>query len=163
VHRAPIAPAVRTASPVSIIAIAFCRGPTFFSSTARDLRRRARHVVLATGDLDGDGRPEILIVNMNDRPRAAEERRSPAECDRDYANRDAVEPQRDRRSMHGGGGGAASRLPTWSAAASYYSQNSFVLYFGIGKAEQVDRIEVRWPTGEKQSWVGDRAQQDRSS
>ena len=39
------------------------------------------------------------------------------------------------------------------SGGSYYSQSAFTLYFGIGKAEKVDRIEVRWPTGEKQSWT----------
>ena len=36
---------------------------------------------------------------------------------------------------------------------SYYSQSAFALYFGVGKADKVDRIEVRWPTGEMQSWT----------
>jgi hypothetical protein len=26
------------------------------------------------------------------------------------------------------------------------------LFFGLGKAETVDRIEVRWPSGAKQEW-----------
>ena len=36
---------------------------------------------------------------------------------------------------------------------SYYSQSDFALYFGVGTAEKIDRIEVRWPGGEKQSWT----------
>ena len=26
------------------------------------------------------------------------------------------------------------------------------LYFGLGKSEKVDRVAVRWPLGEMQSW-----------
>ena len=39
------------------------------------------------------------------------------------------------------------------SGGSYYSQNAFTLYFGTGKADKVDRIEVRWPNGETQSWT----------
>ena len=73
---------------------------------------------LATGDLDGDGRPEILIVNMNDRPTLLKNVGPEAERDRDHADRHAVQPQRHRRAMHRRSRTAASRSPTWSAAAA---------------------------------------------
>ena len=38
------------------------------------------------------------------------------------------------------------------SGGSYFSQNSLALYFGLGGAESVDRIEVRWPAGETQVW-----------
>jgi hypothetical protein len=37
---------------------------------------------------------------------------------------------------------------------SYYSQSAFTLYFGVGTAEKIDRVEVRWPDGGKQAWSG---------
>jgi hypothetical protein len=40
------------------------------------------------------------------------------------------------------------------SGGSYYSQNSLTLYFGLGKAEKVDRMEVRWPSGGVQTWRG---------
>ena len=40
------------------------------------------------------------------------------------------------------------------SGGSYFSQNSFTLYFALGKAEKVDRIEVRWPVGEVEEWTG---------
>ena len=55
---------------------------------------------LATGDLDGDGRPEILIVNMNDRPTLLKNVGSQAERHRHHAVRDAIESQRDRRAVY---------------------------------------------------------------
>jgi len=41
-----------------------------------------------------------------------------------------------------------------ASGGSFFSQNSFTLYFGLGKSEKVDRIEVRWPAGETQGWPG---------
>ena len=35
--------------------------------------------------------------------------------------------------------------------SGYLSQSSMPLYFGLGEAEKVDRIEVLWPTGEVQT------------
>ncbi len=39
------------------------------------------------------------------------------------------------------------------SGGSYCWQIAFTLYFGVGKADRADRIEVRWPSGEKQSWT----------
>src|SRR5262249_3645905 len=38
------------------------------------------------------------------------------------------------------------------SGGSYYSQSSLTLYFGLGKTDKIDRIEVRWPSGQKQTW-----------
>jgi hypothetical protein len=38
------------------------------------------------------------------------------------------------------------------SGGNYFSQSSLTLYFGLGDAENVDRIEVRWPSGETQVW-----------
>ena len=37
------------------------------------------------------------------------------------------------------------------SGSSYYSQNDLRLHFGLGKAEQVDAIELRWPSGLNES------------
>jgi cytochrome oxidase Cu insertion factor (SCO1/SenC/PrrC family) len=34
--------------------------------------------------------------------------------------------------------------------SGYLSQSSYPLYFGLGEAETVDRIEIRWPSGQTQ-------------
>ena len=38
------------------------------------------------------------------------------------------------------------------SGGSYYSQNSLTLYLGVGKAETIDRIQVRWPGSDTQTW-----------
>ena len=34
--------------------------------------------------------------------------------------------------------------------SGYLSQSSFPLYFGLGSNTEIDRIEVRWPSGTTQ-------------
>jgi hypothetical protein len=38
------------------------------------------------------------------------------------------------------------------SGGSFYSQNSLVLHFGLGSANQVDQLEIHWPSGTVQSW-----------
>lgn len=106
---------------------------------------------LATGDLDGDGRPEILIINMNDRP-ALLKNGGP----RQNAIAVALTGTKSNRSAIGARveveAGGRKQIADVVSGGSYYSQSSFTLHFGIGKAEKIDRVEVRWPNGEKQSW-----------
>ena len=33
------------------------------------------------------------------------------------------------------------------SGSSYASQSDFRLYFGLGQAAEIDKIEVRWPSG----------------
>jgi hypothetical protein len=37
---------------------------------------------------------------------------------------------------------------------SYYSQNDPRPHFGLGSASRIDRLEVRWPNGLEEAWVG---------
>ena len=107
---------------------------------------------LATGDLDGDGRPEILIVNMNDRPALLKN-----VGQRQNAIAIILTGTRSNRSAIGARCtvevNGRKQIADVVSGGSYYSQSAFTLYFGAGKADKVDRIEVRWPSGETQSWT----------
>jgi hypothetical protein len=108
---------------------------------------------LATGDLDGDGRPEILIVNMNERPTLLKNvgPRQNALAIRltgTKSNRSAIGA---RITLEAGG---HRQMADVMSGGSYYSQNSFTQYFGLGKAAKADRIAVRWPGGESQIFAG---------
>jgi hypothetical protein len=107
---------------------------------------------MATGDLDGDGRPEILIVNMNERPTLLKNvgPRQNAIAIRltgTQSNRSAIGA---RCTIEAGG---RKQMADVVSGGSYYSQSDFTLYFGLGKAEKIDRIAVRWPNGEDQVWM----------
>lgn len=97
---------------------------------------------LAVGDLDGDGRPEIVIVNMNDKPTLLKN-----VGPRQNAIAITLMGMRSNRS-------AIGARCTVEAGGSYFSQNSFTLYFGLGKSEKVDTLVVRWPSGETEVWPG---------
>jgi hypothetical protein len=48
--------------------------------------------------------------------------------------------------------GERSQIDEVMSGTSYYSQNDFRLHFGLGRATTVDRVEVSWPSGAKESF-----------
>jgi hypothetical protein len=123
--------------------LASIAGPAF------DTPRPARG--LAVGDLDGDGRPEIVIVNMNGTPSLLKNRKAGG----NFLNV-AVEGTKSNRSGIGSRvvvtAGQRKMTSEVMSGGSYYSQNSLVLHFGLGRADTVDQIEIRWPSGTVQKW-----------
>lgn len=106
---------------------------------------------LATGDLDGDGRPEIVIVNMNGTPSLLKNRKAGGA----FLNVGAIGTKSNRSAI-----GARVQLTVGKrqmigeimSGGSFYSQNSLTLHFGLGAATVVDRLQIRWPNGLVQSW-----------
>ena len=106
---------------------------------------------LAVGDLDGDGRPEIVIVNMNAPPSLLKNQASGGNflsvaLVGTKSNRSAIGA---RVTVEAGG---RQRIDEVMSGGSYYSQNEMTLHFGLGQATTVSRIEVRWPSGAMQEW-----------
>ena len=107
---------------------------------------------LAAGDLDGDGFPELFIVNMNQGPSVLKRQSRRANWVRlelrgIKSNRSAIGA---RVTIEAEG---RRRMGEVSSGSSYYSQNEFALHFGLGTAKAIDRIEVRWPNGARQEWI----------
>jgi hypothetical protein len=120
-------------------------GPAF------QARRPARG--LAVGDIDGDGQPAIVIVNMNSTPSLLYNEAPVA----GHSINVSLIGTKSNRSAIGAlvtvTVGAQKSMSTVQSGSSFYSQNSFVQHFGLGAATRVDRLEVRWPRGLVQSWT----------
>jgi hypothetical protein len=108
---------------------------------------------LATGDFDGDGRPEIVIVNRNETPTLLKNLGT-----RGSAIAVALTGTRSNRSAIGARviveAGGHRQMSEVTSGGSYYSQNSMTLHFGLGAATALDRLEIRWPSGLTQRWTG---------
>jgi hypothetical protein len=106
---------------------------------------------LATGDLDGDGRPEVLVVNMGEPPTLLQNQAPPQNAlvvslAGTKSNRSALGA---RVTVEAGG---RRWIDEVLSGGSYYSQSDFALHFGLGRAETASRLEVRWPSGAVQEW-----------
>jgi hypothetical protein len=106
---------------------------------------------LAIGDVDGDGRPEIVIVNMNQTPSLLKNTGGHGNFISirlvgTKSNRSAIGA---RVTIEAGG---RRQMDEVRGGSSFYSQNDLALFFGLGKADTVDRMEVRWPSGAIEKW-----------
>ena len=102
---------------------------------------------LAVGDLDNDGRPDVVVVAQNE-PLVYLHNESERtghfivfQLEGTKANRDAVGA---KVSVSCGG---RVRVAQRFGGGSYQSASDPRLHFGLGAARRVDSVEVRWPTG----------------
>lgn len=104
---------------------------------------------LAVGDLDGDGRPSLVIVNMNATPSllknsGARQNWLSVKLTGTKSNRSAIGA---RVTVEAGG---RRQMDEVMSGGSFYSQNDLTLHFGLGKADWIDRLLIRWPSGLEQ-------------
>ena len=107
-------------------------------------------------DLDGDGdldivtgefhsRPQVLVSNLAEQ---TDVRWIEVELEGTASNRDGLGA---RVTVFAGG---RSQVQVHDGQSGYLSQSSMPLYFGLGAADSVERIEVAWPSGRTQTVEG---------
>ena len=98
----------------------------------------------AFGDFDNDGRLDVLIQNMDAPPTLLRNSGAP------LGNWLKLLPQgtQSNRSAIGSTVRLLGQTEAVVSQSSYLSVNDRRLHFGLGPAQQVDSIAVRWPSGQ---------------
>ncbi len=102
----------------------------------------------AFGDLDNDGRVDVVINNCDDAPTVL--RNVTTDAGHWLSLRLIGGPKSPRDAIGATvwltAGGKRQRADAISGAG-YCSQSDLRLHFGLGKATKVDKVEIRWPSG----------------
>jgi enediyne biosynthesis protein E4 len=115
----------------------------------------ARQVVgrgAAAGDLDNDGRVDLVVIHR-DAPASLLWNRTKDGHWLGIQLRGTRSGKTPIGTVVTCRAGARS-LVRWSTSGTgYLSAHDPRLWFGLGDATEIDRLEVRWPTGRHQSWT----------
>jgi len=106
---------------------------------------------MAAGDLDGDGAPELVVVNQNDTPMVLKNETA----GRGHWILLQLEGTKSNRSAIGAivtiDGSQTAEV---QSGGSYLSQSDLRLHFGLGAKTSIEAIEIRWPSGTVQKLSG---------
>ena len=105
---------------------------------------------LAVGDLDGDGRVDLVINNLDTKPAML---RNVATPTGHWLGLRLIGDVTQKSPRDATGtvvylttGKVRQRRDVFSGAV-YCSQNDMTLHFGLGAATKVDKLEIKWPNG----------------
>jgi hypothetical protein len=105
---------------------------------------------MASGDLDGDGRVDVVINNIDSKPAIL---KNVTQSGGHWVAIRLVGDIAKKTSTDAIGATAyvtANKIRQRQdviSGTSYASQNDLTLHFGLGSATRIDKLEVRWPNG----------------
>ncbi len=113
----------------------------------------------AFGDYDNDGDVDIVVNCVNTYPQLL---RCDATVKRNWIKIKVIGVKSNRTGIGArvtvtaktdpGAAKPLVQVDEVRSGGSYYSQNDLRLHFGVDKAETVDSIEIRWPSGQVDTW-----------
>jgi len=107
----------------------------------------------AFGDFDNDGDTDVVVNTINDFPQLL---RCDCRSGNNWlkvrtigtkSNRDGIGARLRCTSQAAGDSPARVQIDEVRSGGSYLSQSDLRVHFGLGKAEQVQLLEIRWPSG----------------
>jgi hypothetical protein len=105
---------------------------------------------VAFGDFDDDGDVDVFVTHMNGKPRLY---RNETETSRHWIGLRLVGRESARDALGAKVtlvSGELRQIREVRSGASYLSQSDPRAFFGLGHRGEVDRIEIRWPSGKVQ-------------
>ncbi len=103
---------------------------------------------LTAADIDNDGRLDLLFTNNGDAPNLLHNMPTGSS----HALLVRLVGTRSNRSAVGARlvltAGGRTQVREVKAGSSYLGQNDLRQHFGLGQVAQVDRLEIRWPSGQ---------------
>jgi hypothetical protein len=108
-----------------------------------------RHVSrgLAVGDLFNDGNVDVVVGDLDGAPMILRNR---GVSGRHWVSFDLAGTKSNRMAIGARVklvAGGVTQTDEVHSGGSYLSQNDTRLHFGLGSAQKIDRIEIRWPSG----------------
>jgi len=106
----------------------------------------------AFGDLDNDGRIDVVVENIDGSPMILHNMilHNEGTSSNHWITIQLVGTRSNRLGLGAKVrvvAGSLSEIDEVRSGGSYLSQNDLRVHFGLGSADKVDRVEVRWPSG----------------
>jgi enediyne biosynthesis protein E4 len=101
---------------------------------------------IGVGDFDGDGRLDIVITVLGDRPQLLHNVSNP---DNNWLTL-RLAGQASNREGIGTRVKVGSQFDHMTTSVGYASSSDYGVHFGLGSAKTVERLEFSWPSGVKQ-------------
>ena len=123
------------------------KGQAFIDQSATIQAQRRVSRGTAFGDLDNDGDIDIVVSNLNDHPvilwNVTQNNNNwfTVKLVGTTDNRSAIGTRVKIKIGH------QIQIREVKSGSGYLSQSDLRLHFGLGQAQQIDQLEIRWPNG----------------